>query len=325
MHGFRWGLLLLAAGLATGCSELPEAPGAQRFEFALIGDVPYQALPGEDDEVMTRLVAALNTEKTIEWILHSGDIKGTIPCSDEVYRDRLSRFRQFNKPFLLTPGDNDWTDCHRRELGAFDPIERLAQLRAVFYADVSQQFGNQRLGLISQSGDPRYAEFSEHLRWVKHDIVFATLHVVGSENGLRGFSGRTGASDEEVSRRITAAIAWMDETFRVAREHNSPGVFLLMHANPGLEFRQYRDSRDGFIEILAALERNIVAYGRPVVLAHGDTHYFRIDKPRVATGNFLPNFTRVENFGPLEAQWVRITVEPHSPEVFSFEAVTADH
>ena len=34
---------------------------------------------------------------------------------------------------VLTPGDNEWTDCHRVAAGEYQPLERLAKLREVFY------------------------------------------------------------------------------------------------------------------------------------------------------------------------------------------------
>jgi hypothetical protein len=39
--------------------------------------------------------------------------------------------RASHTPFVFVPGDNDWTDCHRRA-GAYDPLERLARLRVFF-------------------------------------------------------------------------------------------------------------------------------------------------------------------------------------------------
>ena len=61
-----------------------------------------------------------------------------------------------------------------------------------------------------------------------------------------------------------------------------------------------------------------------VVLVHGDTHYFRIDKPLVVTegnpeGSRLENFTRVETFGPPDVHWIRATADPRDPMVFRFE------
>ena len=61
------------------------------------------------------------------------------------------------------------------------------------------------------------------------------------------------------------------------------------------------------------------------MLVHGDTHYFRVDKPMILDdqrgarrGSVVERFTRVELFGYPEAHWVRATVDPADPNVFSF-------
>jgi hypothetical protein len=83
----------------------------------------------------------------------------------------------------------------------------------------------------------------------------------------------------------------------------------------------------GFTELVSALENEAVAYGKPVLFMHGDTHYFRIDKPLFRTGAAGPgergrqieNFTRVEIYGFPEAHWLRVAVDAREPSVFSFK------
>jgi hypothetical protein len=72
---------------------------------------------------------------------------------------------------------------------------------------------------------------------------------------------------------------------------------LIIQANPAFELPAAQ--RTGFNDFLAALEAETIAYGRPVVLVHGDSHYFRIDKPLIGTRTRrrVENFTRVETFG----------------------------
>ncbi|MEU6787396.1 hypothetical protein ABZ912_50105 [Nonomuraea angiospora] len=38
-------------------------------------------------------------------------------------------FGTFDDPFVLTPGDNEWTDCHRTAAGGYAPTERLDAVR----------------------------------------------------------------------------------------------------------------------------------------------------------------------------------------------------
>jgi len=63
-----------------------------------------------------------------------------------------------------------------------------------------------------------------------------------------------------------------------------------------------------------------VAFGRPVVLVHGDSHDFRIDKPMLGSlGRRVENLTRVETFGENDNHWLKVTVDPTSPNVFVFD------
>ena len=36
-------------------------------------------------------------------------------------------FDRFADPLVYTPGDNEWTDCHRANNGGYNPLERLAE------------------------------------------------------------------------------------------------------------------------------------------------------------------------------------------------------
>ena len=76
----------------------------------------------------------------------------------------------------------------------------------------------------------------------------------------------------------------------------------------------------GFDQFLIALEKEVLAFGRPVVYVHGDTHNFRVDKPLVGTasGRIIENFTRVETFGFPDTHWVRAIIDPRDPQVISF-------
>ena len=320
---------VVVSGDARADREDHDARGFGAFEFALIGDVPYDGgVPGAPYPPLDRVIDEVNADRGIRWVLHAGDIKsGSTRCSDELFLDRLARYNRFRRPFVLTPGDNEWTDCHRVNNGEYQPLERLAKLREVFFPEPGRTIGARRMAVDTQARRPGFEEFPENVLWSAHRVLFATVHIVGSQNGLAPFDPasravRTPADDAEVARRTAAALAWMDETFTRARTSGSPGVFLMMQANPGLEFQG--GDRRGFETFLAALEAHVVAYGKPVVLAHGDSHYFRVDKPRLATRPFLPNFTRVETFGAGNVHWLRVTVDPRSPQVFRIEQEIVD-
>jgi hypothetical protein len=230
---------------------------------------------------------------------------------------------QFQKPVILTLGDNEWTDCHAVSKGQYEPLERLARLREIFFPDPGRTtIGGISMEVETQADVPGFEEFPENVLWQYQEVVFATIHLVGSRNGLAPFDPnssvvRTPANDEEVVRRSNAATEWLNVLFSRANEQSSPGVFVMIHANPGLERGSV--NRTGYLEFLAALENHVLAFEKPVVLAHGDSHYMRVDKPALVNASFLPNFTRVETFGSARVHWLNVDVDPKSETVFTIQ------
>ena len=317
MRQFHWILVLVLLQWNSGCTAsrpLISSGSEQAFSFALIGDMPYAP---EDLPRFERLTEEINADKDIEWVLHVGDIKtGGSSCSDAFLEDRLSLLQKFEKPLVLTPGDNEWTDCHRSAAGQFMPLERLQKLRSLFYPIPGQSLGGKTLAMDTQAEKSAYQEFPEHVRWIKDGVVLAALHIVGSMNATAPFANRTEADDKEAERRMDAAIEWMEDAFSLAIKNDSPGLFLMMHASIGFT---PSTQHPVFASFLTALERETIRFGKPVVLAHGDSHYFRIDKPLVSanTGRRIENFTRVEVFGAGDVHWLRVTVNPEDENVFS--------
>lgn len=294
-----------------------QGKGYGKFEFALIGDVPYNEA---DYWKFDNVVADINADQKLKWVMHAGDFKnGSTLCSDAIFEDRLQRFQAFKKPFIFTPGDNEWTDCHRANNGAYLPLERLDKLREVFFPVSGRTLGQKAMRVETQAHDGNYAEFVENTRWMEQHVMFATVHIVGSNNALAPFVARTSADDEEVARRIEAAQEWIKDTFAKAKAENARGVLIMFQANPNFELAQGSAGRKGFDEILADMEREAVEFKRPVVYAHGDSHYVRLDKPmRGSISNRrIENVTRLETFGADDVHWLRVAVDPNSREVFS--------
>ena len=301
--------LALGATLSSQAENAAHANanGNGSFTFALIGDMPY----GPEGELkFPNVIADVNADRRLAFVAHDGDIKnGSSLCSNEMYFNRLDLFNQFEHPLIYVPGDNEWTDCHRANNGSFDPLERLAFLRSIFYTS-DRSLGAQTMRLQRQS-----AAYPENVRWVVKNVMFAGLHVVGSNNNL----GRTPENDAEYAARNAATNAWLRDTFAAARRDRRKAVMLIIQANPGFELQPAQ--RTGFNDFLAALEAETLAFGRPVVLVHGDSHYFRIDKPMLGSRSLrrVESFTRVETFGENDNHWLHVSVDPWSPNVFVFD------
>lgn len=131
----------------------------------------------------------------------------------------------------------------------------------------------------------------------------------------------------------------MQAGFADATRSRSAAVMIVSQANPGWDLTDgtrapLRDPRnltetdgqpDGYITYLEALRTAVVAFNKPVVYVHGDSHYFRVDKPFLtANGTRIVSFTRVEtpgdnaNTGNVDVNWVKVNVDVRSREVFSF-------
>jgi hypothetical protein len=291
----------------------PEAP--RSFDFAAIGDQQYGPA---GEAAFPSIRNDINGVASLQFTVHVGDVKsGSTLCNNEMFADRVRSFNLFAAPMILTPGDNEWTDCHRENNGSYDSIERLAYLRRQFYPN-NQSFGVRKMTLSQQSEDPRYATYVENSMWSMGNILFATLHVVGSNNNLE----RNAANDAEWLERTNANFNWLKTIFAVARDNNFAGVVIVMQANPAGAWPRARmqvsQLESGFQPTFHVLEDEVIVYNRPVLMIYGDSHVFAVGKPLVGRATRLPidTFTVLEVPGSGDYHWVQVRVDPTVPELF---------
>ena len=347
----RLAMLLVPAlltALTVGMSIGDRRGGGDEVTYAigLWGDLPYsdvQATTG-----VPNLIADMN-QADLAFSVHDGDLKAgsgvagsSTPstCSDDLYQQALGYFGALRAPAAVTPGDNDWTDCDRPANGGFNSLERLDHERAVLFG-TPFSLGQHRMRQQVQTNPPCLgsagpAPCVENRRWTVGGVTYATLNIPGSCNNLCD----TAPDPQEYAARNAADIAWMQQTFAVAKDKHAAAVMLISQANPGFDAADptrapVRDPRtlvetddqpDGYHDFLLALRTEVVAFGLPVAYVHGDSHYFRVDKPFLdSSGRRLETFTRVETFGDNAAngnndvQWVKALVNPRSREVFAFQ------
>ncbi len=81
----------------------------------------------------------------------------------------------------------------------------------------------------------------------------------------------------------------------------------------------------GFLESIGnTLIPLVEEFGKPVLLIHGDSHTFRIDRPfKNSEGNTLSNLIRLEVFGSSNVHAVKVLVEPSAinSSLFAFQTV----
>ncbi|MCC5935813.1 MAG: metallophosphoesterase [Lunatimonas sp.] len=300
-------LLSLLVGIALYLSScMPSEQGS--FEFMVIGDVPYH-LP-EDFSRFEQMVQAIN-DYGPAFTIHVGDIKsGSTPCTDEYFEQIRGYFSDFEQPLMYTPGDNEWTDCHRPACGEYDPEERLDKLRQLFFSDGKSQ-GKNPQPLHTQNTYEGFEKFVENAMWDKDRISFATIHVVGSNNNLKLDSL---ALNDEFYEREMASLFWLNRVFDSAIEQNHSGIVLAIHA--GLNYPSQEDT-NGHLSFVNLLRERVSTFEKPVLLLYGDFHKFMVDKPLVdAQRKVITNFTQVQTFGDRDMHAVRIRVNPANPNLF---------
>jgi hypothetical protein len=279
--------------------------------------MPYN-LP-QDDSRFENVIEALNLENQT-FNVFVGDIKSSkVPCSDAIYYKMFNYFEKFKAPLIYTPGDNEWTDCMQSLTDKKDSNDRLAFLRVVFFKG-NTSLGINKIALASESSDTNYKKFVENKQWDYGNITFASIHAIGSNNN---FKSDVNDPNIEFNERQDADIFWLNSVFKKAKLDNSLGVVLFLHAdmlNPD-------KGSSGFIKILEELKRLVLDYKKPVLLVHGDSHKFIIDKPFMYEDNkkkTIMNFTRLQVFGEADMHAVKVIINPANKNLFEFQEVWID-
>src|SRR5258706_34710 len=138
----RAGVVLAGAIAASALAERDDEDRNDdgRYAIGLWGDLPYSDLQAQVG--VPNLIADMNGQK-LAFTVHDGDLKagngtpGSVTptiCSDALYVQALGFFNSLHAPAMLTPADNDWTDCDRPSNGGFNSLERLDHERQVFFS-----------------------------------------------------------------------------------------------------------------------------------------------------------------------------------------------
>lgn len=353
-----------ALGVLVLWSAVVGAAQAERFDFVALGDTAYN---GEKDEpVYARLIARINQARPA-FSIHVGDVWGATDCLEADHRRILDGFARYDHPLIYTPGDNEWTDCvdpavlaawerveeHRAQPGDEQTVaefkrldqratrsgrwalESLARIRQLYFS-APRSLGQRTLALERQPGvSAQHPQTVENARWTQSGVAFATVHVVGSMNGLSVSDPQAAA--EAVSRN-QANVEWIQRSFEWAQRSGAPALVLAMHASffehapprGKTRGRAVLGGRAGpYAMVAQAIQEGAARFGKPVLLIHGDDHEFMIDRPFLAVeGEDQPvkgaNLTRLQVYGAPEIRAVRVGVDTATPEVFSFAPLFAD-
>ncbi len=323
------------------------------FSFAVIGDWPYSKNLLDNAHLLVNSV----NDGQVGLLLHVGDIhSGSMPCTSAYTLPPLASsnpgwnqavfhvFQQFRVPVVYTPGDNEWADCHKtKQLSSGHPLRELASVRELFFSRPGVTLGQKDRKVWSQAQyfDPAFpadSQFVENVMWTQGRVLFVTLNVPGGSNDdTASWSGQfanPAAQAQEVQEREAANLRWLARAFQTAQRDRVRAVVVAFQADvwdpeaaaPG------GAGLDRYTPLVQSLATLSLQFGRPVLLLNGDTHLYEVQKPLAdpasATGVIhhtpaVPNLTRVVVQGSTNApaEWLRVTVDPESPEVFSWSNV----
>ena len=323
----------LAGTVLSAAGPVPAQAETDRpWSFAVIGDVPY------GDEMLADFpgfIERINADRDVRMVSHLGDIKsGSTTCDDQRFAAVREDFDEFEDPLVYTPGDNEWTDCHRPSNGGYQPLERLATVRDVFFDQPGRTLGK-RVPVRSQAAQG----FPENVRYSRAGVSFATLHVVGSNNDLApweglGYPEPTPEQVAEEHSRMDASITNLRDAFSKAKADGDRAVVLMQQADMfdnTVEDPQLSDY-SAFRPLVQAMVDEANHFDGPVYLFNGDSHSFNQDRPLAPGSPWLSfygvngsaeNLTRVtvDGAGKGEDDWLKATVHTVGPQVVTVRKV----
>ena len=335
---------LTALATASACAALlTSLPGAMpahaadgqdkpgHYSFAVIGDVPYGA-----DQIakFPGWIGQIN-QTDPEFTIHVGDIKnGSTRCDDAYYAMIREDFDLFESPLVYTPGDNEWTDCHRANNGSYQPLERLAHDRAVFFEHPGLTLGQRPMRVSSQADDG----LPENVLFRKQGVELAVLHVVGSNDDLQPWTGigntvATPAQVAEEQHRMAGALAEVHAAFAAARQKQDRAVALFLQADMfDPTYTPAPSDISAFGPLVQAIVDETNAYSGDVYLFNGDSHLYNSDHPLAPGSPWLTRYGVQGSAAKLEritvdgssnnVDWLRVTVNrPGASETLSWERV----
>jgi len=347
---------------AAAQNGTPVNSSANTLSIAVFGDWPYspQLLAAAPT-----LTASVNSDPHVRLVLHVGDIhSGSMPCTGAGWSSLppnslppfpasdsapdwdaniYNIFQEFKDPFIYTPGDNEWTDCHKKkEFYSGAPLAELAVVRNTFFGNPGYSLGEQQKRVISQAeafdpAHPEDAQFVENVTWEESRVVFVTLNVPGSnDDGLTWTAPFTdeAARIAERTARDAANLRWLDAAFQQAADDDAAAVLIVLQANvwDPEALATGGDGLSNYTPFVTELAARALEFGKPVLLLNGDSHIYLADHPLADptsdTGKIhgtpaVPNLTRVTVQGSTNTpwEWLKLTIDPRAPGVFSWTNV----
>jgi len=342
-----------AAGSAVAADTHPNGnDAATPITIAVFGDWPYSQLLLDNAALLT---GSVNADPNVSLVMHVGDIhSGSMPCTSadtlpvlaganpDWNRKIYTKFQQFVKPLVYTPGDNEWTDCHKsKEKSSGAPLKELAAVRELFFARPGHTLGLTDKSVVTQAqyydpSHPEDAAYVENVMWMDGKVVFVMLNIPGSNDDSLPWSApftNSTAQGQERTTRDAANSRWLHSAFDLAAQSHARAVVVGLQADMW-DSAQIANGEglDKYTPFVQQLADETTAFGGQVLLLNGDSHLYEQDQPLAdpnsAIGQIhhtqaVPNFTRITVQGSTNkpAEWLRLTIDVRQAQPFSWSNV----
>ncbi|MGH2905476.1 MAG: hypothetical protein ACRDKI_01760 [Solirubrobacterales bacterium] len=327
-------LVAFAAIVSTASANIHHDDG---YTMAIIGDTPYSATQIANFHYD---IDDLNADPRVRFVVHLGDIKsGSTQCTDTLFQSIRDQFDRLKDSLVYTPGDNEWTDCHRTNNGSYNPLERLAKLRQVFFNNPNHTLGQRSVYVPSQNS----LGLPENVRWKRLGVEFGVINLPGSNDSLAPWVAPQGdgvhvtaAQQAEHDARLAGNLKWLDSIFLRAKRAHARAIAIGIQADMFDPAAVAANQVSAYTPIIHKLATKAAAWDKPVLLLNGDSHVFEVDHP-FASGQLAnsiygesvaaPNITRLTVNGSTSVphEWLKLHLSLTDPNVFSWTRVSFSH
>ena len=308
-------VLLVATGVASADGP-SDRTHDDTFTMAVFGDSPYGTKPSDiaEQNATPAFVDSINADPSVRMVLHVGDIhSGKQYCTLDYDQAIFSLWTGFDDPLVYTPGDNEWTDCHKAGEGGGtwnpvtqqidyvkdsggnpvdyaggDPIANLALVRSIFFPRAGLTLGAHKRFVLSQAqvpswGHPTDRKFVENVIWEQSGILFVTVNLPGGSNNDNdvwyGAPSQTPAQTQEIAERTGADLRWLDTAFWLARlDRRIKGVVIGAQADMW-DPEKGAAHQAGYEPFVQDIATNTTRLAKPVLMFNGDSHVYQSGNP----------------------------------------------
>jgi hypothetical protein len=250
---------------------------AKSISFLAIGDTPYNS--NEELELNNIVIPKIQKSNYPFTVVYGDILSGSESCTNELLTKRLNTFYNIkpNKVFY-TPGDNEWTDCDRAYKHTnYSELQRLEYIRK--YISSHKPNPPKKWNYKIQKKQ------KENARWLYKGIQFATIHMVGTNNGRKQIlKDDKKIALDEVDTRDNNNLKWLDKAFKNAINNNAKAVVIISQADVTKSKEKKRctntkrEKCNPFKYFIKRLKINSKEFKKPVLFLHGDTNPYCFDK-----------------------------------------------